>query len=262
MPACYFPPAKGLKTLGMDGYESSSYGDRIADVYDQWYQTYRDTETEVDFLAALAGTGGRALELGIGTGRIALPLAERGVAVEGIEVSNAMLSKLRAYPGGRDIPVTVGDFADVDVTGEFQLIYVAFNTLFYLTTQSEQIRCLKNVAAHMECDGWFVMDTVVPELEQFRSGQTTRVLHVDADTAVVSLRNHDGVGQTIEEMVVEFSSRGVRTVPSFRRYAWPAEIDAMAHAAGLVLADRYEDYSRQPFTTSSPAHVSVFQRMR
>jgi SAM-dependent methyltransferase len=154
----------------MENYRPSTYGDRIADVYETWYGNQMDPSAAVDLLEGLAEKG-RALELGIGTGRVALPLAARGVAVEGIDASEAMVAKLREKPGGEDIPVSIGDFADVAVEGTYRLVYVPFTTFFALPSQAEQIRCLHNVAAHLEDGGWFVLDAWVPDVGRYRDAQ-------------------------------------------------------------------------------------------
>ncbi len=243
----------------MENYGASSYGDRIADIYDDLYEGSMDTTATVDLLAELAGKG-RALELGIGTGRVAVPLAARGVPVEGIDASKAMVEKLRRRPGGEDIPVTIGDFVDVVVDGRFRLIYIPFTTFFALPSQSEQIRCLRNVAAHLEPDGCFVLDAFVPDLRRFHGGQAVSVPKVESDRVLLDVARHDPVNQTIHSSHVLLSEAGVRLVPVVVRYAWPAELDAMALVVGLTLAHRYADYNRRPFEALSPRHVSIYRR--
>ena len=243
----------------MEDYRVSTYGDRIADVYDSWYQEELDPSSAVEFLARLAG-GGRALELGIGTGRVALPLARRGVKVQGIDASEAMLVKLRQKPGGEDIPVVLGDFADVAVEGTFDLVYVPFNTFFALTSQPEQIRCLGNVAARLSDGGAFVLDVFVPDLTRFHHGQAVMANRVRSDIVLLDVSRHDPVTQTVQSSHVLLDGSGVRLYPVTIRYAWPAELDAMALAAGLVLADRFGDYDRRPFDASSTRHVSVYRK--
>jgi SAM-dependent methyltransferase len=242
----------------MEHYGTSSYGDRIADVYDDLYETTMDTTPTVDLLAELAGKG-RALELGIGTGRVAVPLAGRGVQVEGIDASEAMVARLRQRPGGADIPVSIGDFADVAVDGRFQLIYIPFTTFFALQSQADQIRCLRNVASHLEPDGSFVLDAFVPDIRRFHGGQAVSVPKVESGRVLLDVARHDPVSQTIHASHVLLSDAGVRLFPVVIRYAWPAELDAMALVAGLFLAHRYADYSRRPFEAISPRHVSIYQ---
>src|SRR3954452_6093221 len=153
----------------MDEYIKATYGEHLAEVYDQWFGDYE--QEAIEQLAKLAG-GGPALELGIGTGRIALPLAARGITVHGIDAAPAMVARLRARPGGDAIAVTMGDFADVNVEGEFPLVFIVFNTLFALLTQEEQARCFRNAAAHMTEDGRFVVEAFVPDVARFRNGQS------------------------------------------------------------------------------------------
>ena len=241
----------------MEDYGPATYGDRIAEVYDELYEHLGDVSAAVDLLAELAGTG-RALELGIGTGRVALPLAAAGVAVEGIDASEAMVARLREKPGGADIPVSVGNFADVAVEGTFSLIYVPFTTFFALTSQAEQIRCLRNVAAHLDDGGRFVMDAWVPDPTRYRNDQVLAVNQVAADRVVLDATRHDPLTQTIRSSHIVMTDTGVRLYPVFARYAWPAELDAMALAAGLTLIDRFADYDRRPFDASSPRHVSIY----
>lgn len=242
----------------MENYDASSYGDRIAAIYDDLYEDSMDTTATVDLLAELAGKG-RALELGIGTGRVAVPLAARGVEVEGIDASEAMVEKLRRRRGGQDIPVTIGDFADVAVDGRFQLIYIPFTTFFALPSQTEQIRCLGNVAAHLEPGGWFVLDAFVPDVRRFDGGQAVSVPKVESDRVLLDVSRHDPVNQTIHSSHVLLSDGGVRLFPVLIRYAWPAELDAMALVAHLTLAHRYADYNRRPFDAISPRHVSIYR---
>ncbi|MGH9009352.1 MAG: class I SAM-dependent DNA methyltransferase [Acidimicrobiia bacterium] len=242
----------------MENYGPSTYGDRIADVYDELYSHLADVSAVVDLLAELVEKG-RALELGIGTGRVALPLAAAGVTVEGIDASEAMVAKLREKPGGADIRVSLGDLADVAVQGTFRLIYVPFTTFFALTSQQEQIRCLRNVADHLDEGGWFVMDAWVPDLTRFRGNEALSTSQVTADHVVLDASQHDPVTQTIRSSHIVLDGGRVRLYPVAVRYAWPAELDAMALVTGLELAHRYGDYDRRPFDASSPRHVSVYQ---
>jgi SAM-dependent methyltransferase len=243
----------------MDEYGISTYGDRIASVYDAWYLGRLDEGPTVDLLAGLAGEG-PALELGIGTGRVALPLAERGVPVEGIDASEEMVARMRAKPGGADIPVHFGDFADVAVDGTFSLIYIPFTTLFALSSQSEQIRCLTNVRAHLDEGGCFVMDAFVPDVRRFMHNQCTSVSRVNLDEVMIDVSTHDPVNQTITSSHILLQDGGsVRLFPVMVRYAWPAELDAMALASGLRLAQRYADYERRPFDAESTRHVSIYR---
>ena len=243
----------------MKDYDISTYGERIADIYDEWH-AHLDSSDAVATLAELAG-GGRALELAIGTGRIALPLAERGVKVHGIDVSEAMVAKLREKPGGERIPVTMGDFAEVGVDGAFSLIFVAFNTFFGLLTQSDQVRCFENVAAHLTDDGVFALEAFVPDPSRFDRRQRVSALEVELDRVVVDAARHDPVTQQVSSQHVTLTESGTRFLPVHIRYAWPSELDLMARLAGLRLRDRWAGWSREPFAGDSTQHVSVYTRL-
>lgn len=242
-------------------YQPSTYGDRIAAVYDAWVAPSVDATTEhaVAFLADIAGSG-RALELGIGTGRIALPLAERGVTVSGIDASDAMLGQLRAKPGGDTIPVSLGNFADVAMDGPYRLIYVVFNTFFALLSQEEQVRCFANVASKLTAEGAFVVEAFVPDPSMFDRGQRVSATRVELDRVQLNAIQHDAVNQRTTTQYVHIGKEGIMLLPVQLRYAWPSELDLMARLAGLVLAARYGGWQREPFTSTSPSHVSVFTR--
>lgn len=205
----------------------------------------------VDFLADLAGDGA-ALELGIGTGRIALPLAERGVPVHGIDLSEAMVAQLRAKPGGDQIPVTIGDFATATVDGEFSLAYVVFNTIMNLTTQEDQVACFANAAAHLEPGGCFVVEVGVPRgapLEVFALGDT----HVGVDEwepATQRLVSH--------HFTLDDGQWKRLSIPFYA--ATPGELDLMARLAGMRLRERWSGWKREPFTAASVRHVSVWEK--
>jgi SAM-dependent methyltransferase len=243
----------------MTEYDASTYGERIADVYDAWPTVPGDTEAAVARLAELAGRG-PVLELGIGTGRLALPLAARGLAVQGIDASPAMVAKLREKPGGERIPVALGDFADVAVDGRFALIFVAFNTFFALLSQEAQVRCFAAVAARLAEGGVFVIQAFAPDLARYDRGQRLGVIAVDSAGALLEASVHDPVAQRVHSLQVSLSDRGVRTYPVEIRYAWPSELDLMARLAGLTLQHRWGGWDRQPFTTDSRIHVSVYAR--
>ncbi|MER6491390.1 class I SAM-dependent DNA methyltransferase [Streptomyces griseorubiginosus] len=211
----------------------------------------------VAVLAGLAGAG-RALELGIGTGRIALPLAGRGIEVHGIELSPAMADRLRAKPGGESIGVTLGDFATTRAPGTFSVAYLVFNTIMNLTSQDAQVDCFRNVAAHLEPGGTFVIEVTVPQLRRLPPGQNAVPFHVGEtrlgfdtyDTATQAMASHH---------VRVVDGRGsFRSIPF--RYVWPAELDLMARLAGMRLRDRWADWSGAPFTAESESHVSVWEK--
>jgi SAM-dependent methyltransferase len=243
----------------MDDYEPMmSFGRESAAIYDD--EPRGDEAAAVAFLEHLAG-GGPALELAVGTGRIALPLAARGVHVDGIDLSPDMVAKLRAKPGGEAIAVTMGDFAEVPVDGSYRLIYVVYNTLFNLLSQEQQVRCFGNVAARLTDDGAFVVEAFTPGyLHRLRDHQ-----HVDAEAVAVDevwldVGRHDPVAQRLDETHVHLTQAGVHLYPIVSRYAWPAELDLMARIAGLRLKERFGGFGREPFTSASRLHVSVYTR--
>jgi SAM-dependent methyltransferase len=241
-----------------DGY----FDERVAARYDESGEIAEMfdpavVDPVVDLLVELAG-GGRALELGIGTGRIALPLAQRGVPVHGIDLSKAMVARLRAKPGGEDIGVTVGDFATTTVDGTFSVAYLVFNTIMNLTTQAAQVACFRNVGAQLEPGGCFVIEVVVPDLQRLPPGETILPLYVsetrwgfdEYDVATQGLTSHHF--EIVDGRVERFS------VPF--RYAWPSELDLMAQLAGMNLRERWSGWKREPFTSDSREHVSVWEK--
>ena len=200
------------------------------------------------------------LELAIGTGRLALPLVERGLEVHGIDASERMVEKLRAKPGGDAIPVTMGDFADVGVEGEYRLIFIAFNTLFALLTQDDQLRCFANAAEHLMDDGLFVVEAFRPDLGRFDRGQRTNVFRVDAEQVMLDASRHDPLEQRVDSQHVVITEAGTKLYPVSIRYAFPSELDLMARLAGLELRERWGSWKREPFTADSNRHVSVYAR--
>ena len=242
----------------MRDYDVSVYGDRIADVYDDRGAALDPTDA-VATLAGLAGAG-PVLELGIGTGRLALPLAERGLDVHGIDASEAMVERLREKPGGERIPVTIGDFADVEVGGSYSLVFAAANTFFGILTQDDQVRCFGNVAARLTGLGVVVLEAFVPDVTRFERGQHLAVRAVELHSITVSASTHDPVTQTIDVQDVEVGEAGARLYPARLRYAWPSELDLMARVAGLRLRERWSGWRREPFTQASTRHVSVYER--
>jgi SAM-dependent methyltransferase len=243
----------------MAEYAPSIYGDRIARVYDTRPEIPRNTDETVEFLAGLAGNG-RALELGIGTGRIALPLAAHGVRIAGIDASQAMVRQLRAKPGGKAIEVTIGDFADVKVRGQYALVFVVFNTFFALTTQDAQLRCFERVARRLARGGAFVIEAFVPDLGRFDRGQRVSAIHVGTDSAMLDASELSLTEQRIRAVHVDITEKGTRIFPVVLRFAFPAELDLMARIAGLRLRERYAGWKREPFTGDSLRHVSVYER--
>ncbi len=243
----------------MRGYKPvSSFDEDAASAYDV---RPRGDEAEcVDFLADEA-RGGPVLEFAIGTGRIALPLAGRGLEVSGIELSPAMVARLRAKPGGDRIAVTIGDMATVTTGGQYRLVYLIYNTLFNLLTQDEQVRCFENAARHLTDDGRFVIEAGLPS--EFMDGKRNRYVDaelIETDEVRLDVGRYDPVTQTLEESHVVLTPEGVRLFPIVTRYAWPAELDLMARIAGLRLLERWAGWRREPFGAESHRHVSVYGR--
>ena len=234
------------------------FGEEVAARYDEAIGEWSDpnvVEPAVALLAELAGSGA-ALELGIGTGRIALPLIARGVPVHGVDLSEEMVARLRAKPGGDAIPVTVGDFATTQVDGAFSLAYVVFNTIMNLRTQPRQVACFRNVAAHLEPGGRFVVEIMLPELQRLPRGETYIPFAVAPDH--IGLDEYDLVEQGLTSHHYNPETGDYSTFPG--RYLWPSELDLMAQLAGMELRDRWSDWSREPFTAQSTKHVSVWQK--
>ena len=233
------------------------FGEDVAAHYDDWLGSYAEVEATVDFLAELAG-GGATLELGIGTGRIALPLAARGIRVSGIDLSTAMVARLRAKPGGEDVGVTIGDFATTRVDGAFRLAYLVFNTISNLTTQDEQVACFQNAAAHLEPGGCFVVEDDVPSLQRLPPGETVRPF--DVSPTHLGFDEYDVASQGLvsHHYTLVDGTWQARSIPF--RYTWPAELDLMARIAGMALRERWSGWRREPFTSESRKHVSVWER--
>jgi SAM-dependent methyltransferase len=242
----------------MENYEPGmSFGEDTAEIYDD--EPRGDEEAAVSFLEHLAG-GGTALELAIGTGRIALPLAARGIRVEGIDISPAMVAKLREKPGGDRISVTMGDFAEVPVPGTYRLIYVVYNTFNNLLTQEDQVRCFENVAAHLTDDGSFLVEASSPSFfYRLRNDQHVDAEAIEVHEVILDVLRHDPATQTIDETHVYLTNEGVRLFPIVQRYTWPSELDLMARIAGLRLKERWDGWNREPFTSTGNV-VSVYGR--
>jgi len=230
------------------------FGEEVAAGYDDDNPISSDEVVgrTVEFLADLARDG-MALELGIGTGRIAVPLAWRGVGVHGIDLSEAMVARLREKPGSEEIDVTIGDFATTRVKGTFRLAYLVFNTIMNLTTQEAQVACFENVAQHIERGGYFVIEVMVPDLRRLPPGE--RYVPFDVSKTHVGIDEYDVVNQGL----ISHHFTGYRHSVPFR-YVWPAELDLMARIAGLTLRERWADWDRAPFTSESRKHVSVWER--
>lgn len=243
----------------MDKYDSATYGDRIASHYDEFIPiSLEQTQAAVETLAALAN-GGPVLELGIGTGRIALPLAVKGLAVQGIDASPGMIGELQQKPGGDAIPVTLGDFGEVAVEGKFRLIFVVFNTFFALLTQEAQVRCFANVAAHLEPGGVFVIEAFVPDPSRYIRNQNVVVTTIGLDHVRLAVSLHDPLSQRVNSQHVAIGSDGTHCYPVQLRYAWPSELDLMARLAGLRLMERWSTWQRSPFSASDSSHISLYK---
>jgi len=243
----------------MTGFaDPAFYGDSWAGVYDE-HHAGMDPSAALEFLAGLAGDG-RALELAIGTGRVAVPLAGRGVTVEGVDASEAMVARLRAKPGGERIPVVIGDMAQVPVQGPFGLVYLVFNSLFGLLSQAGQAGCFRGVARVLGPGGAFVIECFVPDLARFDRGQRVQATAVTEDSATIEVSRHDAALQRVTSQIITLDRQGVHLGPVALRYSWPGELDLMAAAAGLRLAERHGDWDRRPFGSGSAKHVSVYRR--
>jgi len=241
----------------MSTYDTATYGERIADIYDQLHTSYE--EAAISTLTQLAGSG-PVLELGIGTGRIALPLAKCGLRLHDIDSSEAMISKLHAKPGGDQITVTTGNFADVDIVGEFSLVFVVFNTFFLLLSQSEQVRCFRNVARRLSKDGVFLLEAFVPDMTRFDRGQNVSATKVTAESVRLDVSEHDAIEQRVNSHHLFITEGGIKLYPIQIRYAWPSELDLMAELAGLRLRWRWSGWQRESFTEKSQKHISVYER--
>lgn len=241
--------------------DSSTYGERIADRYDQEHAFLADTSAQVELLAGLAAPGLRALELGVGTGRVAIPLARRGVAVTGLDSSPKMLARLAENPGGDKVRPVLGDMQELAVDGPFDLIYVVFNTFFGLFTQEAQIDCLTRAKALLSPDGKLLIEAFVPDLTRFTAGQALRTVTVGENRVVIEATRYDPISQRIDTNLLYLTQdRPVDMVPVRIRYVHVAELDLMARVAGLALHSRWAGWNREPFGPGAGMHVSVYTR--
>ena len=242
--------------MARDGF----FGEDVASRYDESVAHMfapHVVDPMVDVLAGLA-RGGKALEFGIGTGRVALPLAQRGVSVQGIELSKAMVARLREKPGSAEIAVTIGDFATTRVAGTFALVYLVFNTIMNLTTQDEQVACFENASAHLAPNGCFLVEVTVPDLQRLPPGEKFVPFHVsDGHLGIdeYDLKRQGLVSHHYRSIDGVFEKSSIPF-----RYVWPAELDLMARLAGLKLRHRWDDWDGKPFTDDSRRHVSVWDR--
>ncbi|MCU1427579.1 MAG: Methyltransferase type 11 [Actinomycetia bacterium] len=242
----------------MDRYAKETYGDRIAGVYDEYHARLNPADG-VAFLADLAGAG-RVLELGIGTGRVALPLAARGVKVDGIDASQRMVDQMRAKPGGNGIDVTIGDFSSFALDDRYALVYVVFNTFFALFDQDAQVLCFERVATHLEPGGRFVLECFVPDLARFDRGQSTTTTQLDVDDVRIDASLHDAAAQVVRSQHIIIRDGKLEMFPVALRYAWPSELDLMARLTGFEREARYAGWNREPFSSASVSHVTVYRK--
>jgi SAM-dependent methyltransferase len=249
-----------LRATRVRSLPENYFDDWVAQHYEVLWPHLFDPEVvepAVSFLADLAGDG-RVLELGIGTGRLALPLSRRGIRVDGIELSAAMVEQLRSQPGSSDIDVTIGDFSTTKVSGTFTLAYLVRNTIMNLTTQDAQVECFLNVARHLEAGGFFVIEVIVPPWQRLAPGET--VIPFDLSPAHLGFDEIDVATQNSWSHHYWFVDGETKTFSAPFRNVWPSELDLMAHLAGMALCDRWSDWNREPFTSKSRSHISVWQK--
>jgi SAM-dependent methyltransferase len=242
----------------MERWQPETYGDTIADVYDDLY-TGLSPSAAAAFLASEA-RGGPVLELGIGTGRVALPLAAHGLTVKGIDASTRMVERLRAKPGGDTMAVTIGDFSSFDLGEQFTLVYVVFNTIFVLLTQEEQVECFRSVAAHLAPGGRFVVECFVPDVTRYEHGSHVNAVNVGVDAVRIDATVHDAATQTVRTQHIAIRDGQLRMLPVTLRYIWPSELDLMARLAGFECEVRYAGWNREPFTSAAENQVAVYVR--
>jgi SAM-dependent methyltransferase len=241
-------------------HDPARYGDAIAESYDQRFRALEPDSAAVEFLVEHAG-GGPVLELGIGTGRVALPLAARGLVVHGVDSSQAMVDRLRAKPGGDRVAVAIGDFKDTAPPGsEYGLVFCAFNTIFGLLTQEDQVVAVRNAAARLRPGGRLVLECFVPDLGRFDRGQRLSVMDLPETGVRIEASRHDAATQRIETRDLLLADGRVEEIPISIRYAWPSELDLMARLAGLSLESRWSSWERSPFDSRSKSHVSVYRK--
>mgnify|MGYP001825584993 CR=1 FL=1 len=241
-------------------HDPAEYGDLIAHLYDDLYPGTDSAELAAETLAGLTGDG-TVLELGIGTGRISLPLVRRGVSVCGVDSSQAMVNELRTKPDSESIPVSIGDFGSDHLGGPYSLVFVAFNTFFGLVTQEDQIRGFANVANSLADGGRFVMESFVPDLARFDRGQRMSAAQVQSDSVAFEVSEHDVMSQTVRSAHVIVTEAGNQIFPVTIRYAWPSELDLMARLAGFELEERWASWSCDPFNSAASGHVSVWRKI-
>ncbi|MBL4812875.1 MAG: class I SAM-dependent methyltransferase [Rhodobacteraceae bacterium] len=242
----------------MEGYNAETFGALNAQGYDAQHDP-GTTGAAVAVLAQLAGSG-RVLEFAIGSGRIALPLAQLGIDIAGIEASAPMIDLLRAKPGGAAIEVVQGDMTQAQVAGGFGLVLLVFNTLFNVTSQDGQLACFANAARHLNKGGRFVVEAFVPDFEDFDGGQRTRTQSVDFGAVQLEAIRHDRARQVLDMQRITITPAGMRMVPLPMRYVYPPELDLMAQLNGFKLAERWGSWNKAPYDANSKMHVSVYEK--
>lgn len=242
----------------MRNYGPETFGELNADEYDLLHNP-GTTEAAIELLSEFA-LPGRTLELAIGTGRVALPLAERGCRIEGVEASPLMVEKLRQKPGGHGIPVTIGDMSEVKADGMFDFIFLIFNTLYNLTSQAAQVKCFQNAASMLAPGGAFLIEAFVPDLSQFHDHRSVKPRHVGFSSLALEAAVHDPTTQRIDYQVLRVTSEGTKLTPLPMRYAWPQETDLMAQLAGMDLETRWGGWDKSDFTADSRMHISVYRK--
>lgn len=243
----------------MEPFDPATFGELNAEDYDERNDP-GTTEATVRFIRELAGNG-RVLELAIGTGRIAVPLALAGVDISGMDGSSEMIEKMREKPGGKDIPVVIGDMADFYIEGPFDHAFLVFNTLFNLQTQEAQLRCFENVARCLRAGGTFLLEAFVPDFSTFQNRQRVGIREMERNRLWLDSVQHDPVRQLLEFQRVRLSEEGIRLVPLRLRYAWPSELDLMARLAGMRLSERWGDWDRSAFHANSTKHISLYEKL-
>lgn len=249
----------GMKDSGsiniLDGFDAATFGEIYADEYDEQHDP-GTTESAVALLTELAGDRS-TLELAIGTGRIAIPMAEQGIQISGLDGSPEMLAKLEEKKGSLSIPTTVADMSDYKMSDTFGFAFLIFNTFYNLTSQQAQVNCFRATADHLESGGHFLVEMFVPDFDFF-SG--IRLRDLDMNSMVLEGAKHDPVTQTVEFQRATLKDGGISLRPLAMRYAWPSEIDLMAKLAGLELESRWSDWNKSPFTADSKMHVSLYRK--
>lgn len=242
----------------MKGLTDTTYGDAIADIYDDMHAIAADDA--VALVAELA-SGGRVLELGVGTGRVAIPLAARGLEVHGVDVSDAMIDRLRSKPGADRVRVVKGDFTSAIAGEDFSVAFVAFNTFFAIASLEKQKACFANVSKQLKKGGTFALECFVPDPSRFEGGQALRTGGMTAERVVLEATRYDRNAQTLDAQLIVISTSGTRLIPLQLRYCYPTELDLMAELAGMRLRQRFASWARAPFTQTSMNHVSIYEKV-